>query len=562
MPDGEFDTETLRNGLRVMERDELASSRQIHLPVRNADDIADSFDAISYDKGAAVLSMFEGFLGEELFRKGLHAYLNRFAWRNASAKDFIGTIADTAARQPHPEPETVNISIDALGRISWNGHSVASLSALMDQLGHMSGAVSAPQIAQSFHSFVDQPGVPDLHVTLSCTGAASAQVSQGTYTPIGGRAVSRFWKIPFCLGVAGQADYCRLLDRKTTEVMLGANCPQALLPNVAGRGYFRTSLDAGNRAALIAKIASIAQAEQITLLYGLASGIHDGSVRPHDVFAAIANVASTARWDVLESIEDILHSLRLQSGFSASDVATYRKFVSARFASRFAAAGTAPIAGESADAGLTRARLAELMVTEARDPGAIAALSIRALALMQGNDVVAPELLGQALRAGILARGQDFSNRLLSLYQTTDNENLRRQIVYAFAGSDDPAVIRSLLRLALTPHMRVGELRYLYQYMSEEPVASAVLWTWLKENFAALSARAPRAGLSRIPTTLRRSCDPQSQDELTAFFDAHGGGLTGIARPVAEAGEEIAHCVAFRQAKGAEISADLREAAH
>lgn len=563
LPDEQFDTETLRDGLQVMERDELASSRQIHQPVRNADDIADSFDAITYDKGAAVLSMFEGFVGADLFRKGLHAYLSRFALRNATARDFIETIAATAARQPHPQPETVAITIDENGRIAWNGHSVAGMSSLMDQLSHMSSAVSAPQIAESFSSFIDQPGVPDLHVSLSCTGAASAQVSQSVYAPIGTRPFSRAWKVPFCLGVAGQENYCRLLDRKSTEVMLGSSCPPALLPNAAGRGYFRFTLDSVNRADLIGKIAAMKPADQIVLLYGLAAGLRDGSASAQDLLAAIANVAIGARWDVLDSIQDILHSLRLHSEFSAADFANYRQFIANHFESRFAKMRSSATPGEPTDTALARSRLAALMVSEAHDHSAIADLAAQATALVDGNEnALPPELAGEAFRAGLLAHGRAFANRLLNLFQTSNNEYLRRQIVYGFAGSDDAGVIRSLLALALTPKMRAGEIRYFYQYMSEEPVASGVLWNWLETNFSALQARAPRAGLSRIPSVLQRSCDLQSQSELAAFFAAHGSSLTGITRPLAQSEEEIARCVVFRQAKYTEIETALREAAH
>src|SRR4029078_8440148 len=46
------------------------------------------FDAISYTKGAAVLRMIEGYLGEETFREGVRIYLKRHAESNASADDF------------------------------------------------------------------------------------------------------------------------------------------------------------------------------------------------------------------------------------------------------------------------------------------------------------------------------------------------------------------------------------------------------------------------------------------------------------------------------------------
>ena len=47
------------------------------------DQITEIFDTISYAKGASVLRMLEQFMGEELFREGVHVFLER--WVNEYA---------------------------------------------------------------------------------------------------------------------------------------------------------------------------------------------------------------------------------------------------------------------------------------------------------------------------------------------------------------------------------------------------------------------------------------------------------------------------------------------
>lgn len=51
------------------------------------------FDFITYMKGAAVIRMFEYWVGEAAFQRGVRAYLKRYAMRNATSADFLGTIA-------------------------------------------------------------------------------------------------------------------------------------------------------------------------------------------------------------------------------------------------------------------------------------------------------------------------------------------------------------------------------------------------------------------------------------------------------------------------------------
>ena len=51
--------------------DALESTHPIRGTVANAGEATESFDAITYEKGGAVLRMIEGFLGEESFRSGI-----------------------------------------------------------------------------------------------------------------------------------------------------------------------------------------------------------------------------------------------------------------------------------------------------------------------------------------------------------------------------------------------------------------------------------------------------------------------------------------------------------
>ena len=68
--------------------DALSTTHPISVEARSAEEASQRFDAISYTKGAAVLRMIEGYLGEDAFREGVRIYLKRHAEANASADDF------------------------------------------------------------------------------------------------------------------------------------------------------------------------------------------------------------------------------------------------------------------------------------------------------------------------------------------------------------------------------------------------------------------------------------------------------------------------------------------
>ncbi|MEK7284695.1 MAG: M1 family metallopeptidase, partial [Chloroflexota bacterium] len=94
--------------------DALVSTHAVSMPVRNADEASERFDAITYNKGQAVLRMIENFLGETVFRDGVRIYLDRHREANATADDFwraldeastsdVTTLAHAWIREPgHP----------------------------------------------------------------------------------------------------------------------------------------------------------------------------------------------------------------------------------------------------------------------------------------------------------------------------------------------------------------------------------------------------------------------------------------------------------------------------
>jgi alanyl aminopeptidase len=106
-----------RGAARVGERaiainaDALASARKIREPITSRGDIFSAFDQITYQKGATVIGMFEGWMGEEPFRRGVQTYLETRRYGSASADDFLESltkasrlpVADAFKHVPQPE---------------------------------------------------------------------------------------------------------------------------------------------------------------------------------------------------------------------------------------------------------------------------------------------------------------------------------------------------------------------------------------------------------------------------------------------------------------------------
>ncbi len=107
--------------------DALRSTRPIRTKVETPEEINEVFDGIAYEKSAAVLRMIEGFVGPETFRKGVSAYLAKYAFGNAAGEDF------------------------------WT---------------EVTGVTGRP-IDRIMQSFVEQPGAPVVSVRTKCTGTTT-----------------------------------------------------------------------------------------------------------------------------------------------------------------------------------------------------------------------------------------------------------------------------------------------------------------------------------------------------------------------------------------------------
>jgi aminopeptidase N len=79
-------------------QDQKATTHPIEVPVPSTQNAFDNIDAITYSKGASTLMQLRHLLGADVFRKGVHNYLVKYQFRNATLDDFIGSLGEAAGR--------------------------------------------------------------------------------------------------------------------------------------------------------------------------------------------------------------------------------------------------------------------------------------------------------------------------------------------------------------------------------------------------------------------------------------------------------------------------------
>lgn len=90
-----FVSESLQQALNL---DGLRNSHPIEVPVVDALDIDQVFDAISYLKGASTILMLSNYLGQDLFLSGVAKYLNKNKFANATSHDLFSSIGEVSGK--------------------------------------------------------------------------------------------------------------------------------------------------------------------------------------------------------------------------------------------------------------------------------------------------------------------------------------------------------------------------------------------------------------------------------------------------------------------------------
>ncbi|EKE71088.1 M1 family metallopeptidase [Gallaecimonas xiamenensis] len=492
-PDWGYDLGIAQGGQRAMGADSLVNMREIRQPILHNADISNAFDGITYQKGGAVLQMFEHFVGPEVFQKGVHQYLTDHAWGNASAEDFVGAIAKAA------DNDAVN---------------------------------------QAFMSFLTQTGVPKVAIERHCQdGKAELKVTQSRYLPLGSKGdANRTWDLPFCFEADGER-HCQLLTEKQSTLALNS-CPSTLLPNAGGTGYYRFSLD--DWQPLFATLPTLGKAEALGVLDSFNAALSDGSL-PLDSY--LAQVPAIAQLKDRELATAPLGQLGFILAHQAKDKDALRGQFQAWYGPRLAALGLAAKAGESKDDTLLRSTLAAFLADKARTPALRSALSAAAEAHLAGKDAgIAPDLIGLALEVWVQDKGQPAFDSLKARLMASQDAVVRQRALQALASVEAPALAAQARDLALAEGLRVNERFMLMGGQAYGLETMADTYQWFKEHRQGVEAVWPASGRKRIVSGFSGFCSLDKAKDLEAYFGqlAYEGGERNLKAAV----ESIELCAA------------------
>ena len=494
----------------AMAEDGLAASRRIAEPIHDFRDVISAFDSVTYQKGGAVLAMFESYLGAERFQAALGAHVRRFARGNATSADLIDSLA--------------------------------------------AASDDADAFRRGFASFLDQPGTPLLDVALACAGARPAlRVSQRRALPLGSKAApSLRWGVPLCVRLGspgGTTKHCAWLETASLEVALPVTtCPAWVMPNADGAGYYRFVQPPADRASLEAAFAELNDREQLMAADSVEAAFHGGRLTPEATLRALPRLAASRSWPAASvpagTLEWLRDHLADEAERAALDALTRRVY-----GPRLASLSLDERAGEPDEERLEREALVSLLA-RAGDAPLRAELASRARAELAGGFDGGALAANQRVSA-LEVLAQDGSDAefvaLESALRASTDSQLRRDLVHALGAARQPERGRRARALALDPAVRAGELPGLlgshFAWRENRPLARA----WFRGNQDAIFARLPTLAASSAPFFYAAgACSESDARDVELRFAEPLAGLEGGPRALARLAEAIRLCAALR----------------
>ena len=463
----------------AMGLDSLATTHPVVQHVETVDQASQAFDAITYQKGEAVIRMLEAYVGPEAWRDGVRRYIKANAHGSTQSDDLWKEV-EAAAGKP---------------------------------------------ITAIAHDFTLQPGIPLITVdTGTCTpspnggGSTPVTLTQGEFSRDRPTKTPLAWRVPVSVQVVGSSAIAKTLVEGGKGSLSVDGCGPVVV-NAGQAGYFRVLYAPKAFAGLSASYAKLPAIDQLGLISDAWVLGLNGQQPATDALDLVQATPLDADPQVWSEASDILTEAGAVYGQPSAEEAAFSKLAIARLSPVFQQVGWTAKPGEAGPVSTLRATLIEKLGVLG-DPAVIAEAR-RRYAADKSDPAAVPGPLRKAILA-VVGRNADAAawDALRAQAKAEKTPLIRDQLYAQLASAEDAGLAAKALALALTDEP--GET------LSANMISRvAVLHPDQAFDFAvahkdAVNAKVDSTSRTKfIPSLARRSADPAMIDKVRAYAAAN-----------------------------------------
>jgi len=385
----------------AMTLDSVATTHPVVQSINTVDQISQAFDAITYQKGQAVITMLEDYVGEDAWRRGVQDYIRTYRLRN-TVSDNLWQKIEAAAGRP---------------------------------------------VTAIAHDFTLKPGVPLIRVeNATCNGGrTNVSLRQREFSRDRQDKQPLSWRVPVIASTMGGKE-ARALVTGGAATMAVPGCG-TLIVNSGQAGYYRTLYAPALLDKLTSDYARLKPMDQIGLLadnWGLGLAGYQSAAEALDMIDAIPASANPQLWTRAAGILSQVYGMYDGDSRHQAMVARYASTKLSPVLNRI---GWNPRSSELATTAILRSQLISTL-GGIGDPAVVTEANRR----FTTND---PSVTAGPLRTtilGVVSQNLDPAGweRLRAQAQAERNPLVKAQLYRLLGASRDPALARRALALALT----------------------------------------------------------------------------------------------------------------
>jgi len=407
-------------GFLALNLDALSTTHPVQGHVKSVEESMHTFDAISYGKGACVLRLLEGYVGEKAFRKGVSDYLKKFSFSNASGKD------------------------------------------LWQSLGRASGL----PVTRVAREWLTQPGYPMVEAR---TRKGKIELTQSPFRLSGGKA-SGLWPIPISLRADGK-EKSVFLDKKSAKI--DASASSELILNLGRKGFYVTRYDDQGYDRLASNFSRIGPHDRAGILYDLYLFLRAGLVQP-ELYARFVSLCARNP-DAIAT--QIVTEQLMELTAIADESPMLKKLAPDFYPPLLEAFGEEPRAGEPPFIGATREFLTSQYASVDRSYAEKMSAHFEHFANLDPN-LKAAAAIGYAL-----TNGERAEKPLQEMAKSLESEVDRAKIYEGLCAFREPELVEHTLELGISGQVSRSDSGYPLILSAYNPYARDALWRWITRRY-------------------------------------------------------------------------------
>ncbi|WFU15962.1 M1 family metallopeptidase [Bradyrhizobium sp. CB3481] len=471
----------------AMSLDARRTTHPIQQRVANESEAMVAFDAITYNKGQALIRMLENYLGEAVFRDGIRAYMAAHAYGNTTTADL------------------------------WQ---------VLERAGHK-------PVTEIAASFTEQDGVPLISAETVCQGGAQRMTLRQDRFAIapartGPALPPRNWQVPVAIGPLGATPTADVILLRGSAEAAAGSCGEAIKANLGDIGYYRVEYGPVNLTALTKALPQMSATDRVNFLADSWAMVQAGRAEPPSYLALVEQIGADDRRPVWDQVIGVFSSLNRLSRERAERPALQR-YARAKLRPVLDRLGWNGSGSGDDDDTLLRSSLIWTL-GDLGDEDVIAEAK-RRFAGFLGDPQSLPNALRDAVThvAGVTADRATY-DALLALARKSTVTSERTRYYLAAASTREPALARATLALTLTdevPGTIVTGLINSVGFSGEQP---GLAWEFLQKNYDALFVKlGPQFRDQFVASFMTNFSDERRAAELAGFTPAQatsGGRVT------------------------------------